>query len=101
MRSGGSRPMTRNPASDSETIVDASSSGFFVTGGAWIRSTKSAVIASMPALIANTTPVDVTAIRSPASAGPAKMARLSIELAMAFAAVSCAGLVVSDGVSAA
>ena len=55
----------------------------------------------MPALIANTTPVDVTAIRSPASAGPAKMARLSIVLAMAFAAVSCVGLVVREGVSAA
>ena len=90
------------PASRSAAMVDASSSRLgFAVRSTDISRRNSAEIAINAAVIAKTTPVLAVAMRTPARAGPAKTAMLSIPLATAFAAVSSSGVRESDGVRAA
>ena len=100
-RSAGSRPIVRKPASASETTVPGSTSDFGAACGPRTRRSTKAEMASMAAVIANTTSGPVAASSTPANAGPAKTAMLSTVLATAFAAVSSSGVRASAGVSAA
>ena len=66
-----------------------------------MRRRKSAETTISSAVSVKTSPVLATARRRPASAGPAKIAMLSMPLATALAAVSSSGVRARLGVSAA
>jgi hypothetical protein len=101
-RREGFRASVVKPASRSAAIVDASSSRFgFSSRSTDMRRTNSADTAISAAVMVKTVPMLAAARRAPATAGPAKIAMLSMPLATAFAAVSSSGVRASVGVSAA
>jgi hypothetical protein len=91
-----STAIARKPASASCPSLEAFLSR--PTGGsARTRPISEADQRNIAAVTANTTPVSVTATRSPPSAGPAKLPTLSIVLEATLAAVSSAGSRAREG----